>query len=124
MGSNHFDVQPSVDEPSEAAPPMWLEANSQRKLLPEPQSAQPPMEEDTAQPSSRGGVTGTPPRPAEAALRLAVPSSIAVALRPYQREGVRFLFRCARRSHCQQCTMRLCQHNIVSTPCAKCREHA
>ena len=78
------------EEPDE--PPMWLMADTSGELLPEPTAdqTQSPIG-GPAQPSSNNG--SAPPRPPEAALRMAVPGTLAAALRPYQRDGVRFLFR-------------------------------
>ena len=94
LGSAPAERPPVVEEPSLAEPPMWLDADGKGKLLPEPQPAQCLEGGSTAQPSGSDFIIA-PSRPSEAALRLAVPASIASVLRPYQREGVRFLFRYA-----------------------------
>ncbi len=88
--------QPAQEDDSTAEPPMWLMADACGELLPDRPEAEQSSTGNPAQPrrtALRRPPEATPRRPPDAALRLVVPGALAAALRPYQREGVRFLFR-------------------------------
>ena len=101
--SEPADLLTVHEDPASVEPPMWLMADACRHLLPEPAEAAQPPTGQPAQPSNNA-----PPRPPEAALRLAVPGALAAKLRPYQKDGVRFLFR-----HGARARLRLVHRNTL-----------